>query len=101
MITSAVKIDAQYEKYDGCQFEGWDAFSAAHTMVNSTHNFELVGDYFYQGGCVWLPLSELEYGDDGDDDDDDDNNGHYQSWNIQNLGLLKLWNVKTLPGIPW
>ena len=47
-----------------------------------------------------MPLSELEYGDDGDDDDDDDNNGHYQSWNIQNLGLLKLWNVKTLPGIP-
>ena len=52
MIPSAVKIDAQYEKYDGCQFDGWDAFSAAHTMVNLTHNFELVGDYFYQGGSV-------------------------------------------------
>ena len=52
MYKYAVKIDAQYEKYDGCQFEGWDAFSAAHTMVNLTHNFELVGDYFYQGGSV-------------------------------------------------
>ena len=90
MYKYAVKIDAQYEKYDGCQFEGWDAFSAAHTMVNSTHNFELVGDhefdcdYFYQGGCVWLPLSELEY---GDDDDDDDN-----IMAIIRAGIYKTWD---------
>ena len=30
---------------------------------------------------------------------DGKNNGHYQGRNIQNLGLLKLWNDKTLLGI--
>ena len=30
---------------------------------------------------------------------DGKNNGHYQGWNKQNLGLLKLWNGKTLLGI--